>query len=237
MRKLALVLVFVALMVLAVVPASAQGTIVDIAVGDGRFETLVAAVTAADLVETLSGPGPFTVFAPTDAAFAALPAGTVESLLANIPALQSVLTYHVVSGAVDAATVVGLSSATTVQGSPVTIRVVDGGVVLNGSVNVIITDIVASNGIIHVIDAVLLPPASGLNDMRLIPADTAVFATRDGSERLSATLKACQTFYISETFQNFGRLRDIGGWVNLNATVDVAENYGQPGGQPRAAGC
>jgi uncharacterized surface protein with fasciclin (FAS1) repeats len=134
-------------------------TIVEIAVADGRFETLVAAVTAADLVETLSGEGPFTVFAPTDDAFAALPAGTVEALLADIPTLTDILLYHVVAGEVMAADVVGLESATTVQGSDISISVRDGNVFLNDTVQVIITDIQASNGVIHVIDAVLLPSA------------------------------------------------------------------------------
>ncbi|MCU0466480.1 MAG: fasciclin domain-containing protein, partial [Anaerolineae bacterium] len=105
---------------------AAPGTIVDIAVADGRFTTLAAAVTAADLVDTLSSAGPFTVFAPTDDAFAALPEGTVDALLADIPALTDILLYHVVEGAVLAETVVTLESATTVQGSDVTISVVDG---------------------------------------------------------------------------------------------------------------
>lgn len=138
-----------------VIEAEAQ-TIVDIAIADGRFDTLVAAVTAADLAGTLSGDGPFTVFAPTDDAFAALPAGTVEGLLADIPALTNVLTYHVVSGKVLAADVVGLSSATTLQGQNVSVRVENGNVFINDS-QVIITDIEGSNGVIHIIDAVLLP--------------------------------------------------------------------------------
>ena len=133
------------------------GTIVDIAVADGRFETLVAAVTAADLVETLSGDGPFTVFAPTDDAFAALPEGTVAALLDDIPALTNILLYHVVAGDVRAADVVTLESAVTVQGEPVSITV-EGDSVRVNEANVVITDIVASNGVIHVIDAVLLPP-------------------------------------------------------------------------------
>jgi transforming growth factor-beta-induced protein len=135
-------------------------TIVEIAVADERFSTLVAAVTAAELVETLSGEGPFTVFAPTNDAFAALPAGTVESLLLpeNKQALTDILLYHVVSGKVMAADVVGLTSATTVLGKDLTITVRDGKVFLNDTVEVIITDIEASNGVIHVIDAVLLPP-------------------------------------------------------------------------------
>ena len=137
-----------------------KNTIVDIAVADGRFTTLVAALTAADLVETLSGDGLFTVFAPTDDAFAALPAGTLDTLLLpeSKQALTDILLYHVVSGKVMAADVVTLSGATTVLGKDVTITVKDGKVFLNDTVQVIITDIEASNGVIHVIDAVLLPP-------------------------------------------------------------------------------
>ena len=139
--------------------AMEKNTIVDIAVADGRFTTLVAALQAAGLVETLSGEGPFTVFAPTDDAFAKLPAGTVESLLKpeNLEQLKNILLYHVVSGKVMAADVVGLTSAPTVLGQDVTITVKDGNVYLNDTVQVIITDIEASNGVIHVIDAVLLP--------------------------------------------------------------------------------
>ena len=134
-------------------------TIVDVAVA-GEFNTLVAAVQAAGLVETLSGDGPFTVFAPTDAAFAALAEGTLDSLLADPAALAEILTYHVVAGSVLAADVVGLDSATTVQGGDIMIEVVDGGVVLNGTANVIATDVMASNGVVHVIDQVILPPTS-----------------------------------------------------------------------------
>lgn len=130
--------------------------IVDTAVEAGSFTTLVAAVQAADLVDTLKGEGPFTVFAPTDKAFAALPEGTVEALLADIPALTDILLYHVVAGKVMAADVVNLTSAATVQGSDLEIVVEDGKVMING-VNVITTDIETSNGVIHVIDAVLIP--------------------------------------------------------------------------------
>jgi len=137
--------------------ATMPGTIVDIAVGDDRFETLVAALQAADLVETLQGDGPFTVFAPTDDAFAALPEGTVAALLEDIPALTNILLYHVVAGDVRATDVVALDSAVTVQGEPVSISVDGDSVQINGA-NVVIADIVASNGVIHVIDAVLLPP-------------------------------------------------------------------------------
>jgi uncharacterized surface protein with fasciclin (FAS1) repeats len=130
--------------------------IVDIAVEDGRFTTLVAAVQAAGLVDALKGEGPLTVFAPTDDAFAALPAGTIDALLADIPALTNILLYHVVEGKVMAADVVGLSEAPTLQGSSAAISVVDGKVFVDAA-QVIITDIEASNGVIHVIDAVLIP--------------------------------------------------------------------------------
>ncbi len=136
-----------------------QSTVVDVAV-DNEFDTLVAAVQAAGLVETLQGDGPFTVFAPTDEAFAALPEGTLESLLEDPEALAEILTYHVVPGKVLAEDVVGLTSATSVQGSDIAIEIVDGGVVLNGSANVVATDVEADNGVVHVIDAVILPPAA-----------------------------------------------------------------------------
>ena len=133
--------------------------IVAIAAGDERFKTLVAAVTAAGLVETLQGEGPFTVFAPTDEAFAKLPAGTIEELLKpeNKQKLVDILTYHVVAGKVMAADVVTLSEAETVLGQKVTIKVEDGKVYINDA-QVILTDIEASNGVIHVIDTVILPP-------------------------------------------------------------------------------
>ncbi len=133
--------------------------IVDTAVAAGSFKTLAAAVTAAGLVPTLKGAGPFTVFAPTDDAFAKLPAGTVEALLADIPKLTGILTYHVVAGKVTAADVVKLDgkSAKTVNGAEVKIGTT-GGVKLNGTANVTQTDIECSNGVIHVLDAVILPP-------------------------------------------------------------------------------
>lgn len=135
--------------------------IVETAVATGSFQTLVAAVQAADLVDTLSGAGPFTVFAPTDAAFANLPDGTVESLLLpeNKDQLVSILTYHVVSGNVTSDQVTGLSKATTVQGADLDIAVVDGAVQIN-SATVVQADVLASNGVIHVIDSVLLPPSN-----------------------------------------------------------------------------
>ncbi|HEU4745106.1 MAG TPA: fasciclin domain-containing protein [Anaerolineales bacterium] len=134
--------------------------IVDTAVADGRFTTLVTAVQAAELVDTLKGEGPFTVFAPTDDAFAALPEGTLETLLLpeNKQQLTDILLYHVVPGKVMAADVVGLTSAPTVLGKDATVKVEDGTVFLNDNVEIIITDIETSNGVIHVIDTVLLPP-------------------------------------------------------------------------------
>jgi len=140
-----------------IAPAGA-GTIVETAVGAGSFDTLVAAVKAAGLVETLSGKGPFTVCAPTDEAFAKLPAGTVETLLKpqNKAQLVGILTYHVVAGRVPASAVVGLPGAKTVNGQRVNISVSDAGVTVDAA-NVVTTDIECSNGIIHVIDSVLLP--------------------------------------------------------------------------------
>jgi uncharacterized surface protein with fasciclin (FAS1) repeats len=130
--------------------------IVDVAVEDGRFTTLVAAVQAAGLEEALRGEGPLTVFAPTDDAFAALPEGTVEALLADIPTLTDILLYHVVDGKVMSMDVVELSDAATLLGEDVSISVEDGGVFIDDA-QVIITDLETANGVIHVIDAVLLP--------------------------------------------------------------------------------
>ena len=138
-------------------PMEEAGTIVDVAAGNPDFETLVAAVTAADLVETLSGEGPSTVFAPTDEAFDALPEGLLDALLLpeNKDALTSILTYHVVSGEVMAADVTA-GDVATVEGSTIAIST-DGGVKVNDA-NVVTTDVDASNGVIHVIDKVIVPP-------------------------------------------------------------------------------
>jgi uncharacterized surface protein with fasciclin (FAS1) repeats len=134
---------------------AAKSDIVDTAVGAGSFKTLAAALKAAGLVETLKGKGPFTVFAPTDEAFAKLPPGTVEALLKDKDKLSAILTYHVVAGNVKAADVVKLSSAKTVQGQSVAIDAKDGVKVNNAKV--VQADIDCSNGVIHVIDTVLLP--------------------------------------------------------------------------------
>jgi uncharacterized surface protein with fasciclin (FAS1) repeats len=130
--------------------------IVETAQAAGEFTILLTAVEAAGLVDTLKGEGPFTVFAPTDEAFAALPEGTLEALLADTDTLTQILLYHVVAGQVTVDQVVELESAETVEGSTVTIRVEDGKVFINDA-EVITTDILTSNGVIHVIDAVILP--------------------------------------------------------------------------------
>ena len=173
-------------------------TIVDIAVADGRFTTLVAALQAAELVETLQGDGPFTVFAPTDEAFAAL-GDTVATLLLpeNKQQLTDILLYHVVAGKVMAADVVGLDGQmvdTALAGEQLAIKVDMGNVYLNDTVQVIITDIEASNGVIHVIDAVLLPPAE---------LGTIVdIAVADG--RFTTLVAALQAAELVETLQGDG---------------------------------
>jgi uncharacterized surface protein with fasciclin (FAS1) repeats len=177
-------------------------TIVDIAVEDGRFTTLVAAVQTAGLVDTLSSEGPFTVFAPTDDAFAALPAGTVEALLADVPALTDILLYHVVAGNVMAADVVsmdGQSVETALAGKFIDIKVEGDKVILNDNVNVIITDIEASNGTIHVIDAVLLPPADEAMMEKMDIVDTAV---ADG--RFTTLVAAVQAAGLVDTLKSEG---------------------------------
>ena len=153
----------VAAAAVALVSIGAQATgvapskdIVDTAVEAGSFKTLAAALQAADLISTLKSEGPFTVFAPTDAAFRKIPKADLDALLSDKRALTEVLTYHVVSGKVMAADVVKLTQAKTVEGSPVKIKVVDGKVMINNA-NVSATDIAASNGVIHVIDTVIMP--------------------------------------------------------------------------------
>ena len=168
--------------------AQAQRDLVDTAVAAGQFTTLARALQAAGLVDTLKGPGPFTVFAPTDAAFAKLPPGALDSLLANPAQLRAVLTYHVVPGRVTAAQVAGLSTATTVQGEPVRISAAGGTVRVNNA-TVTQADIMASNGVIHVVDSVLLPPSlpqTGAADGVAAPALAAVAALFLGGVALRA---------------------------------------------------
>ncbi|MEN4012172.1 MAG: fasciclin domain-containing protein [Bellilinea sp.] len=177
----------------------APQTIVDIAVADGRFTTLVAAVQAAELVETLSGEGPFTVFAPTDDAFAKLPAGTLESLLLpeNKQQLTDILLYHVVSGSVLAADVLNLSEAETALGEKIAIKV-EGGKVFINEAEVIITDIQASNGVIHVIDTVILPPSMTAEE----PKDIVDIAVADG--RFTTLVAAVQAAGLVDTLKGEG---------------------------------
>ena len=158
LRKLLLSLIVVTLVVPAFAADKGSKDIVDTAVAAGQFNTLAKALQAAGLVETLKGKGPFTVFAPTDDAFAKLPAGTLDDLLKpeNKEKLKSILLYHVVSGKVTAAQVKKMKSAKTVNGQEVTIMVHDGNVMVNDA-KVVKADVMASNGVIHVIDSVLLP--------------------------------------------------------------------------------
>jgi uncharacterized surface protein with fasciclin (FAS1) repeats len=163
MRKLSMLVAGAALFAVAA-PRAAQAQdkdIVETAVAAGTFKTLATALTEAGLIETLKGPGPFTVFAPTDEAFAKLPAGTLDALLKDKAKLKEVLLYHVVAGKVMAADVVKLDGkgAKTVQGAEAKVSVMGGTVMLNGNSHVVKTDIAAKNGVIHVIDAVILPPA------------------------------------------------------------------------------
>jgi len=137
--------------------ANAPKDIVETAVAAGTFNTLAKALTAAGLVETLKGAGPYTVLAPTDEAFAKIPAADLEALLADKAALTKVLTYHVIAGNVPSSQVSTMTDATTLEGSKVMIKVVDGKVMLNDNVTVTSADIAASNGVIHVIDTVLMP--------------------------------------------------------------------------------
>ncbi len=138
-------------------PAAPAKDIVETAVAAGSFKTLATALKAAGLIETLKGKGPFTVFAPTDEAFAKIPKAQLDALLKDAKALAAVLTYHVVAGKVMAADVVTLKEAKTVNGASAKIMVAGGKVMVDGA-NVVKTDIVASNGVIHVIDAVIMPP-------------------------------------------------------------------------------
>jgi len=144
-----------AALVLPTLATAQDADIVDTAIAAGSFETLVAAVQAAGLVETLKGEGPFTVFAPTDEAFAALPEGTVEALLQDTDALTAILTYHVVPGKVMSTDLTEGMMAATVEGSEVTITLANGPMV--DGANIVTPDIETSNGVIHVIDAVILP--------------------------------------------------------------------------------
>ena len=178
-------------------PTAAPQTVVDIAVADGRFTTLVAAVKAAGLVDTLSSDGPYTVFAPTDDAFAKLPAGTIENLLKpeNKQMLSDILLYHVVAGAVSAADVANLTEAQTVLGKNVAVKMEAGKVFINDA-EVILTDIQASNGVIHVIDTVIMPPAEETAQ------DIVDIAAADG--RFTTLVAAVEAAGLVETLKGEG---------------------------------
>jgi uncharacterized surface protein with fasciclin (FAS1) repeats len=189
-------------------PPSRAADIVDTAVGAGNFQTLATALGAAGLVETLKGPGPFTVFAPTDEAFAKLPTGTVESLLKpeNKGTLTGILTYHVVPGKVQAAQVVTLSSAKTVNGQRVDIQVVDGSVLIDGA-TVTTTDIICDNGVIHVIDSVLLPVDQTIPEVATSAGKFSTLLAAVGAAGLAETLGSEGPFTVfAPTDEAFGSL-------------------------------
>jgi len=175
----------------------ARTDIVDTAVGAGSFKTLVAAIQAAGLVDTLKGDGPFTVFAPTDEAFAKLPKGTVERLLKpeNKAKLQAILTYHVIAGKVKSADVVRLTGAKTVQGQQVDIKVADGKVMVDGA-NVVKTDIETSNGVIHVIDSVILPADKDIVDTAVGAGSFKTLVAAVKAAGLADTLKGKGPFTV-----------------------------------------
>lgn len=217
MKKFFVAALSVMILLVGALPALAQGdkNIVEIAAGDDRFETLVAAVQAAGLVDTLQGEGPFTVLAPTDDAFAALPAGTLEALLADTDTLAKILTYHVIPGKVMAADVVGLNGQEvgTVQGENVMVKV-DGGNVMINDANVIITDIEASNGVIHVIDKVILPPTVA-----------AAMASSSSSESAPATMPktgADNSLPVLPMFMVAGGLLLLGGAYTLRQRTSLS---------------
>lgn len=168
-----------------------EDDIVEVAVANGSFTTLAAALDAAGLISALQGEGPFTVFAPTDEAFAKLPAGTVEALLADIPTLTNILLYHVVPGHVMSDEVVALSSATPLSGQPFSIDVENGGVTVAGA-SVVATDVLASNGVIHVIDSVMLPPSEDIVNIAA------------GNDAFSTLVAAVQAAGLVETLKSEG---------------------------------
>ena len=177
----------------------------DTAVADGRFKTLVAAAQAAGLVDTLKGKGPFTVFAPSDDAFAKLPAGTVDALLKDPAKLKDILLYHVVVGNVMAADAAKLTSANTVQGKPITIKV-DGNKVMINDALVTIADIKTSNGVIHVIDKVILPPAAmAAEPTKPMTATAPVTVTKP----MTATAPAAAAKDIVDTAVADGRFKTL----------------------------
>ncbi len=192
-------------------PVPPAKDIVDTAIADGRFTTLVAAVQAADLVDTLRSPGPFTVFAPTDDAFAILPAGTVDALLAEPKGmLTQILLYHVVPGKLMASDVVGMASLPTAQGNMLKVTVNGSEVMVDGA-RVIITDIETSNGVIHVIDSVLIPPSVCYDTVGTSPEAPA--HSHRWCEGAESTLKFCNDQGVCHTH-------------TINETANLAEPAG-----------
>ncbi len=179
--------------------------IVDTAVAAGQFTTLVTAVQAAGLVDALKGAGPFTVFAPTDEAFAKLPAGTIEALLADPATLQSILLYHVVPGKVMAADVSDGLTADTLQAEPVTFRVADGVAKINDA-TIVATDVEASNGVIHVIDSVILPPSLQSSSAEAPPAAAAgdIVDTAAAAGQFTTLLAAAEAAGLVDTLKSAG---------------------------------
>ena len=175
-------------------PTASTRDLVDTAVAAGQFTTLAAALQAAGLVETLKGPGPFTVFAPTDAAFAKLPAAQLNAILADRALLTKLLTYHVAAGRLPASEVVARTSIATVEGEPVAVAAQGSTVVLNGNARVLATDVAARNGLIHVIDTVLVPPSVAAPAPPPAPADPTV--ARDG-QTLAAQPASVQQLFRS----------------------------------------
>ena len=183
--------------------AAATKDIVATAIGAGQFNTLVAAVKAAGLVGALQGKGPFTVFAPTDEAFAKLPAGTVESLLKDPKALANILLFHVVPGAVKAEAVKDGLTAKTLQGSPVTFKVMDGKAMIEGA-GIVATDVMASNGVIHVIDSVILPPAKAAAPAAAAPVAKDIVATAVGAGQFNTLVAAVKAAGLVDALQGKG---------------------------------
>jgi uncharacterized surface protein with fasciclin (FAS1) repeats len=192
------------------------GTIVDVAVGAGNFSTLVAAVTAADLVETLSGTGPFTVFAPTDAAFAAIPLATITALLADIPALTDALLYHVVSGQALSTDLSNGQSIETLNTQNVTITISGTDVFVNDA-QVIVADLLAQNGVVHVIDAVIFGPDNVTENTIL---STSVYPN-PASEVLNITLSNASSKTIFEIVDLSGAIAQRGTLNTLTNSVDI----------------
>lgn len=228
----------------AIAPTSAAGdkSIADVVVEtasakkDPQFTALLTLVRSAGLFELLDNPNHLTVFAPTDAAFAALGTDTIDALLADPIALRQLLLYHIVTEEVPAAAVVNLTSAPTLLGAPILISARDGAVYLNNAALVTPTDIVASNGIIHVIDAVISPPIAFPDDLHLVNGGALVVSTPGGAAT-GAVVTNCQTVFVNGWSQGFAHIEIMGGWVDARVLENVAENYGQPGGQPIVARC